>query len=118
MITRVDVSGLPPRRAAGLRAGARVAMALEDLSSRVTTAAVRFRDENAVKGGVDIRCAITVSLAGRGRIHVAEVAATPRQALDAALDKLARRVARTQQRDRDSSRRPKKYYAATRKARA
>jgi ribosome-associated translation inhibitor RaiA len=116
MIARVDVSGLPPRRAGSLRVDARVVKALAALPSRVTSAQVVFRDENAAKGGADIRCAITVSLAGRGRIHVAEVATTPRQALDEALTKLARRLARTQERDRDNARRPKKFYAATRKA--
>jgi hypothetical protein len=49
------------------------------------------------------------------RVDVTAVAATPRQALDEALTKLAERVARTQERGRDSSRRPKKYYAAARK---
>jgi ribosome-associated translation inhibitor RaiA len=116
MIARVDVSGLPPRRAAGLRANTRVAKALAALSSRITAARVVFRDENAAKGGLDMRCAITVSLAGRGRIHVADVATTPRQALDGALDKLERRLARTRQRERESSRRPKKYHVAARLA--
>jgi ribosome-associated translation inhibitor RaiA len=116
MIARVEVSGLPPRRAVGLRADSRVANALAALPSRVTAARVVFRDENAAKGGVDMRCAITVSLAGRGRMHVADVATTPRRALDGALDKLARRLARTQQRERQSSRRPKKYHVAARLA--
>jgi ribosome-associated translation inhibitor RaiA len=116
VIARVDVSGLPPRRAAGLRADARVAKLLATLPPRITAARVVFRDENATKGGVDMRGAITVSLAGRGRIHVAEVATTPRQALDGALDKLTRRLARTQQRKRESSRRPKKYHVAARLA--
>lgn len=116
MIARVDVSGLPPRRAAGLRADARVARALAGLPSRVTAARVVFRDENAAKGGRDIRCAITLSLAGRGRLHVADVATTPRRALDGALDKLARRLTRTQQRERQKARRPKKYHVAARLA--
>lgn len=116
MIARVDVSGLPPRRAVGLRADARVAKFLAALPSRVTAARVVFRDENAAKGGRDMRCAITVSLAGRGRIHVAELSTTARQALDGALDKLARRLARTQQRERQRSRRPKKYHVAARLA--
>ena len=116
MIARVDVSGLAPRRTAGLCADARVAKALAALRTRVTSARVVFRDENAAKGGLDIRCAITVSLAGRGRIHVADVATTPRRALDGALDRLERRLTRTQQQDRQSSRRPKKYYVAARLA--
>lgn len=116
MIAQVDASALSRRRVVGLRADARLTRALAGAPSRVTTARVVFRDENADKGGPDVRCAITVSLAGRGRIYVADVATTPRQALDGALDKLARRLLRTQERDRDTSRRPKKYHVAARLA--
>ena len=76
----------------------------------------RGRIVGIAKGGVDIRCAITVSLRGRRRLHVEDVATTPRQALDEALAKLERCVLRTEEFDRDSRRRPKKYYAATRLA--
>jgi putative sigma-54 modulation protein len=116
MTARVDVSGLPARRAVRLRADARVAAALAALPRRVSSARVTFTDVNGAKGGVDIRCAITVSLRGRRRLHVEDVATTPRQALDEALAKLERRVLRTEEFDRDSRRRPKKYYAATRLA--
>jgi ribosome-associated translation inhibitor RaiA len=114
MTARVEVSGIPARQAARLRADARVAAALAELPPRVTSARVAFTDDNGAKGGLDKRCAITVSLRGRRRLHVAEVAATPRQALDGALAKLERRLVRTEEQDRDSRRRPKKYYAAAR----
>jgi putative sigma-54 modulation protein len=116
MMARVDVSGLPARRAVRLRADARVATALAALPPRVTSARVTFTDVNGDKGGVDVRCAITVSLRGRRRLHVEDVATTPRQALDEALAKLERRVLRKEEFDRDSRRRPKKYYAAARLA--
>jgi ribosome-associated translation inhibitor RaiA len=110
----VEVRGLPPWKAAGLRADNRVAAALAALPPRVGSARVSFTDVNAAKGGVDIRCAITVSLHGRKRLHAESVATTPRQALDGALTRLERRLARTQQLERDLGRRPKKYYAAAR----
>jgi putative sigma-54 modulation protein len=116
MMTQVDVSGLPPRRAVRLDAEARVAAAVGALSSPVTRARVIFTDVNGDKGGIDIRCAITVSLRGRRRLHVEDMATTPRQALDKALAKLERRVLRTEEVDRDNRRRPKKYYAAARLA--
>ncbi len=41
---------------------------------------VGFKDENGPKGGVDIRCALTVEVPRRGALHAADVAATPRRA--------------------------------------
>lgn len=114
MTARVEVLGLPPRQAARLRADARIAAALAALPPRVGSARVAFTDVNATKGGVDIRCAITVSLRGRKRLHAEAVATTPRQALDGALTRLERRLSRTQKLERDLGRRPKKYYAAAR----
>jgi ribosome-associated translation inhibitor RaiA len=114
MSARVDVLGLEPRRAAGLRASARVGAVLAALPPEVSSARVTFTDENATKGGLDLRCAITVSMRGRRRLHVEHRATSPRQALDEALAKLERRLARTQTKDRQKRRRPKKYYAAAR----
>jgi ribosome-associated translation inhibitor RaiA len=116
MTTRVEVIGLPAWRAARLRADARVAAALGARPPRVGRARRSFTDVNGAKGGIDIRCAITVSLHGRRRLHAEDVAATPRQALDGALTKLQRRLGRTQALERDLGRRPKKYYAAARLA--
>jgi ribosome-associated translation inhibitor RaiA len=116
MTARVEVIGLPARQAARVRADARVAEALAALPPRVGSARVAFTDVNATKGGIDIRCAITVTLRGRRRLHAEDVATTPRQALDGALVKLERRLVRIQKLDRDLKRRPKKYYAAARLA--
>ena len=114
MRTHVEVLGLTPRRAAGLRASTRVAAALAGLPPEVSSGRVTFADENAAKGGLDVRCAITVSLRGRRRLHVEDHATSPRQALDGALTKLERRLTRTRGIDRQKRRRPKKYYAAAR----
>jgi ribosome-associated translation inhibitor RaiA len=116
MTARVEVIGLAPARAARLRADVRVAAALAALPPRVTSARVTFTDVNAAKGGPDLRCAISVNLRGRRRLHVSDVATTPRQALDGAVARLERRLARTEKTERDLRRRPKKYYAAARGA--
>jgi ribosome-associated translation inhibitor RaiA len=47
-------------------------------------------------------------------VRVEDVASTPRLALDGGLDKLERRLRRLRQSARQSKRRPKKYYAASR----
>jgi hypothetical protein len=57
---------------------------------------------------------IRVDVSGRGRLHVQERAATPRQAPGGALAKLERQHVRTATLSRDSRRRPKKYFAAAR----
>jgi ribosome-associated translation inhibitor RaiA len=111
---RVEVHGLPAWKAARLRGDARVAAALAALPVRVSSARVAFTDDNGAKGGLDIRCGITVGLRGRGHLHVEERAGTPRQALNGALAKLERRLARTERLGRDSRWRPKKYFAAAR----
>lgn len=112
MTARVQVKGLPDAAAAGRRATARLTAMLAP--HRASSARVIFSDENGPKGGAAVRCAITVSLAGRGREHVEEQATTPRLALDGALARLWRRLERRRGSDRDSRRRPKKYYAAER----
>jgi putative sigma-54 modulation protein len=80
-----------------------------------TALRVGFTDENGPKGGVDIRCAITVDLPRRPPMHAEGVAETRRLAFDAALDTLARELKRDRERRRDAARRPKKYFAARRK---
>jgi hypothetical protein len=49
----------------------------------------------------------------RSRLHVEDVATTPRRALDGTRAKLERRMLRTQESERDSRRPPKKYHAAS-----
>lgn len=80
--------------------------------TRPTVARVAFSDENGPKGGVDIRCAITIELPRRPTIHASHVAETARQAFDGAVETLGRELKSDQQRRRDAARRPKKYYVA------
>lgn len=79
---------------------------------RATVARVAFSDENGPKGGVDIRCAVTVDLPRRPAIHASHIAQTARQAFDAAVEALGRELRSDRQRRRDAARRPKKYYVA------
>ena len=114
MTARVEVVGLPRPVAGRLRAAAQVAAALAAMQERVSSARLVFSDENGPKGGVAVRCAVTVALAGWGRVHVEDRATTPRLALNGALVRLERSLRRHREIDRVRSRRPKKYYAATR----
>jgi ribosome-associated translation inhibitor RaiA len=114
MNARVEVLGLPRTTANRLRTSQQLVTALAGLPGRVSSARVTFTDDNGPKGGVAVRCAVTVGVAGWGRLHVEERSTTPRLALNGALVKLERRLQRRRAIDRDRQRRPKKYFAAAR----
>jgi ribosome-associated translation inhibitor RaiA len=61
-----------------------------------------------------MRCALTVRLPFRPSIRVERTAETPRLAFDAAFAILERQLEQYRERDRDSKRHPKKYFAARR----
>ena len=86
--------------------------------ARLTVAPVKgrvaFFDDNGPKGGRAMRCALTVRLPFRPSIRVERSAVTPRLAFDAAFAVLERQLERYRERDRDSKRHPKKYFAARR----
>jgi ribosome-associated translation inhibitor RaiA len=94
--------------------GTKMMAALESLRPQAIAVRAGFVDENGPKGGVDIRCGLTVELPRRSRLHVGATAASHRLAFDAALEILERQLARERERFRDVRRRPKKYYLAKR----
>jgi ribosome-associated translation inhibitor RaiA len=79
---------------------------------RPTQVRVAFTDENGPKGGIAVRCALTVEVPRRPAAHTSAVAETRRLALDGAVEALDRLLVRTRQRRRALARRPKKYFIA------
>jgi putative sigma-54 modulation protein len=79
---------------------------------RATSSVVAFTDVNGPKGGVDIRCRVTVEAPGRPAQNASALAAEARLALDGALEALERELTRERGKRRDLSRRPKKYFVA------
>ena len=79
---------------------------------RPTAGRVAFTDENGPKGGVGIRCALTVELPRRPTTHANGLGESARVAFDAAHAALVRELMREQERRRDVARRPKKYFTA------
>ena len=77
-----------------------------------TAAGVTFTDVNGPKGGVDIRCAVTVDAPGRPTHHASALGADSRLALDGALEALQHELQRDREKRRDLARRPKKYFVA------
>jgi ribosome-associated translation inhibitor RaiA len=88
--------------------------ALAKLAVAPVKGQVAFFDDNGPKGGRAMRCALTVRLPFRPSIRVERSAVTPRLAFDAAFAVLERQLERYRERDRDSKRHPKKYFAARR----
>jgi ribosome-associated translation inhibitor RaiA len=79
---------------------------------RATSAVVAFTDVNGPKGGVDIRCRVTVEAPGRPAQNASAYGTEARLALDGALEALERGLNRDRGKRRDLSRRPKKYFIA------
>jgi ribosome-associated translation inhibitor RaiA len=94
--------------------GIKLTAALDPLRPKAIAVRAGFVDENGPKGGVAIRCGLTVELPRRSRLYVAATAASHRLAFDAALEILERQLARERERFRDVRRRPKKYFLAKR----
>ena len=112
--TKIEFRGISAGRAIRARVAAGLAGVLAALPLESTSARVVFTDENGPKGGNAIRCALKVRLPRRPEVHVEDVTSTPRLAFDAALAKLERRLGRIREITRESRRRPKKYFAASR----
>jgi ribosome-associated translation inhibitor RaiA len=88
--------------------------ALAKLAVAPVAGQASFFDDNGPKGGRAMRCALTVRLPFRPSIRVERTAVTPRLAFDAAFAVLERQLERYRERDRDSKRHPKKYFAVRR----
>ncbi|MGH7400406.1 MAG: HPF/RaiA family ribosome-associated protein [Candidatus Rokuibacteriota bacterium] len=110
----IRISGIKRSAALRARSAKLVAGALARLSVGPVKGEVAFFDDNGPKGGRASRCALTARLPYRSSIRVERTADTPRLAFDAAFPVLERRLKRYRERDRDSKRHPKKYFAARR----
>jgi ribosome-associated translation inhibitor RaiA len=96
------------------RIRARLDESLRRLGVAPIEAMVVFVDDNGPKGGPAQRCALTVRLPYRPALRVEHTATTSRLAFDGAFAALEPRLERYRERQRESRRHPKKYYAAKR----
>ena len=90
----------------------RLAKAVGHAPARPTSALVKFVDVNGPKGGVDIRCSLTLRMPPRKEVHVEAMGSTPELAFNAAADVFDRRLQRQVGRAVTAQRRPKKYFVA------
>ena len=110
----IDIQGLPARSALRARVVKQLDGALRSLSVAPVTARVTFVDVNGPKGGIGIRCAVTLRIPRRPALRVEELADTPRRAFDGCFTTVERQLAKYREIRSERPRHPKKYYAAKR----
>lgn len=110
----VVIEGLGDDRALRTLISGKVTNTLARLQVVATGVRVQFSDENGAKGGVDIRCSLTIDVPHRPELHADTVAADARLAFEQAFAALERQIERDRARGRVERRHPKKYYLAKR----
>jgi ribosome-associated translation inhibitor RaiA len=110
----VEIEGLTGRLALRALIGRKIAAVFEPRRAKPTIVRVLFVDENGPKGGVGIKCGITVEVPRRPAFHAEDRGETHRLAFDGAFDALERQVVSGRERRRAESRRPRKYFLAKR----
>jgi ribosomal subunit interface protein len=108
----IEIRGISIDRALHDHVDKKLASALVRLTVKPVVAQATFFDENGPKGGLAVRCALTVRVPYRAHVRAEDTAETTRLAFDGSLAKLERELERYRERDRDDKRHPKKYYAA------
>jgi ribosomal subunit interface protein len=78
----------------------RASFALDRFAERVTTVTVRFDDSNGPRGGVDKVCRVEVALRGSGPVRASDTHSDLYVAIDGALHRASRGVARALHRER------------------
>jgi hypothetical protein len=110
----IEVRGIADNRSLQARIRKQMSGALDHLHITPLGARVLFVDENGPKGGIDVRCMLTVRLPFQPSVRVEHMGQTCRQAFDEAFTVFERQLARDVERARQSRRRPKKYFVARR----
>jgi hypothetical protein len=110
----IEIRGIAGNRSLQARVRKQLSRALDRLHITPLGARVRFADENGPKGGIDIRCTLTVRLPFQPSVRVEHMGQTHRRAFDEAFTVFERQLERDIERARQSHRRPKKYFVAKR----
>jgi len=110
----IGIRGVRADRALRARIRGRLDRTLRRLGVAPVEAEVAFLDDNGPKGGPAQRCALTVHLPYRPSVRVEHTATTSRLAFDGAFAAVEPQLERYRERQRESRRYPKKYYAAKR----
>ena len=110
----VVIEGLAEDRALRTLVAGKITTGLARLRVSATSVRVQFSDENGAKGGVDMRCSVTLDVPRRGELHADTVATDARLAFEQAFAAVERQIEKDRERGRVERRHPKKYYLAKR----
>lgn len=110
----VVIEGLGDDRALRTLISGKITNTLTRLQVVATSIRVQFSDENGTKGGVDLRCSVTIDVPRRPELHADTVAPDARLAFEQAFAAVERQIERARERGRVERRHPKKYYLAKR----
>ena len=88
----VVIEGLGEDRALRTLIAGKVTNTLERLQVAATGVRVQFSDENGSKGGIDIRCSLTIDVPHRPELHADTVAADARLAFEQAFAAVERPI--------------------------
>jgi putative sigma-54 modulation protein len=113
-VPTIEFGGLAIAPALRTRIVQRVRRLLVGVQTSPVHVHVTFSDVNGPKGGLDVRCAIDVTIPQTPPLHVEEAAERDVTAFDRSAAMISRRIAEHLERRQESGRRPKKYYAARR----
>jgi putative sigma-54 modulation protein len=100
MNVTVSAKGMEVDAALREQAERRVRFGLGRFAPRLGKVRVRLEDVNGPRGGEDIRCQVDVRMVDGGRLLAEDLDADVRNAVDRAVDKASRAVARQLERER------------------
>ncbi len=113
-VPTIEITGLAIAPTLRAHIARRLQHALLGVHTSPVHVRVTFTDVNGPKGGLDVRCAIDVSIPQSPPLHTEELAARDVLAFDRSTAAITRQIAQQLERRQESARRPKKYYAAKR----
>ena len=113
-VPTIEFAGLEIAPALRTRVIQRIRRGLVGVQTSPVHVHVTFSDINGPKGGLDVRCAIDVTIPQTPPLHVEEAAERDVTAFDRCAAMISRHIAEQLRRRQESGRRPKKYYAARR----
>jgi putative sigma-54 modulation protein len=111
-VPTIEIVGLAIAPTLRNRIVRRIRRLLAGVRTNPVVVRVSLADVNGPKGGLDVRCAIDVTVPRTAPFHAEQTAASDVTAFDLSAAAMWRQISRRLERREDSGRHPKKYYAA------
>jgi ribosome-associated translation inhibitor RaiA len=109
-----EIGGLRITKSLRTRVAQRLRRALAGVRTSPVHVRITFSDVNGPKGGVDVRCAIGIRIPQTAAMHAEATSERDVIAFDRSAALISRQIRQRLALRQESSRRPKKYFAARR----